>query len=418
VIEARRDLDSTRTNAPTSLEKIRELEQTVVVAEMRLQAFSAVLLAEQLEDAGGKGSEAWTRAATNALHLQRRLAVEDALLRVCVAQQAKALAETKSKDATNDASGKIKKDLLLVQKKIEDAELMLAEARKNLASDPATSYQPRANESYPAVSTGRRLAFARWLSDPSNPLTARVAMNHLWQRHFGRGLVATPADFGRNGRPPSHPQLLDWLAAEFMKQGWSMKTMHRLLVTSTTYRLASTPEAANAQIDPDNVYHWRMNSRRLEAEVVRDNLLYVTGSLDLTRGGPDIDHKLGLSSKRRSLYLRLAAEKEVEFLKIFDGPSVTECYERRPSVVPQQALALANSELAINQARHLAATLRAETGADPRWFVSEAFRRVLGRGPGPEETRLCAEFLSRPNERARENLVLVLLNHNDFVTVR
>jgi hypothetical protein len=284
------------------------------------------------------------------------------------------------------------------------------------------------------------------VADAQNPLTARVAMNHVWLRHFGRGLVPTPADFGRNGRPPSHPQLLDWLASEFTAQGWSMKAMHRLVVTSSTYRQASTPDDANAKLDPDNIYLWRMNSRRLEAEAVRDNLLYVSGSLDLTQGGPDIDHKLGLTSKRRSLYLRLAAEKEVEFLKIFDGPSVTECYERKPSVVPQQALALANSELALAQARLLARELSSGTEGDSTRFASLAFRRILARRPSPDEARLCADFLSQhkerverhhesklmpaslkadeqkasldPAQRARENLVLVLMNHNDFVTVR
>src|SRR4029077_8471733 len=131
----------------------------------------------------------------------------------------------------------------------------------------------------------------------------------------------------------------------------------------------------DAAIDPDNVYLWRMNSRRLEAEAVRDNLLYVTGNLDATVGGADIDEKLGLTSKRRSIYLRLAAEKEVEFLKIFDGPSVTECYQRKPSVMPQQALALANSELALSQARILAGRLAAEAGPEPARFVTLAFRR-------------------------------------------
>ena len=120
-----------------------------------------------------------------------------------------------------------------------------------------------------------------------------------------------------------------------------MKRIHRLIVTSSTYRMASTPDERNAKIDPDNTFLWRMNSRRMEAEVVRDNLLYVAGDLDLTMGGPDIDHMLGMKSKRRSIYLRQAAEKEVEFLKIFDGPAVTECYVRRPTVVPQQALAMA-----------------------------------------------------------------------------
>ena len=267
-------------------------------------------------------------------------------------------------------------------------------------------------------------------------------MNQIWLRHFGRGLVTTPADFGRNGRPPSHPQLLDWLASEFVARNWSMKAMHRLIVTSSAYRMASTPDDASARIDPDNIFLWRMNSRRLEAEAVRDNLLWVSGGLDLAMGGPDIDHKLGLTSKRRSLYLRSAAEKEVEFLKIFDGPSVTECYERRPSVMPQQALALANSELALAQAKSLARGLSDEAGADEGKFVSLAFPRLLARHPTREETRFCVAFLSHQNgpngrfatpirqqlepdsrshvsaQRARENLVLVLMNHNDFVTVR
>jgi hypothetical protein len=278
-------------------------------------------------------------------------------------------------------------------------------------------------DTYPAASTGRRLGFACWVASPDNPLTARVAMNHIWLRHFGQGIVPTPSDFGRNGRPPSHPQLLDWLAAEFMGQGWSMKTMHRLIITSSTYRMASTPDEANAEIDPDNVYLWRMPSRRMEAELVRDNLLYASGDLDAAMGGPDIDHKLGLTSKRRSLYLRIAAEKEVEFLKIFDGPSVTECYLRRPTVVPQQALALANSGLTLSQAKRLAERLANECGKDDAKFVAQAFRRILAREPRPDELRLCTTFLNEqgkqfPPGRARENLIAVLFNHNDFVTIR
>jgi hypothetical protein len=231
--------------------------------------------------------------------------------------------------------------------------------------------------------------------------------------------------------------LLDWLAAELMAQNWSMKAMHRLIVTSTTYRMASKPDDANLKIDPDNIYLWRMNSRRMEAEAVRDNLLYVSGNLDPAMGGPDIDHNLGLTSRRRSLYLRIAAEKEVEFLKIFDGPSVTECYMRKPSVMPQQALALANSELILREARHLAHTLAAESGEDDKAFVIRSFLAVLARQPNDDEVRTCADFLSKQtkrqdaplstisserstsaDQRARENLVLVLFNHNDFVTIR
>lgn len=194
--------------------------------------------------------------------------------------------------------------------------------------------------------------------------------------------------------------------------------MHRLIVTSAAYRMASTPDATNAKIDPDNIDLWRMPTRRMEGEAVRDNLLYVAGDLDSQMGGPDIDHMQGMQSKRRSVYLRSAAEKEVEFLKIFDGPSVTECYMRRPSVAPQQALALSNSELTLAEAKSLAVKLGAEKD-----FTRAAYRTILAREPKAEEAKLCAEFLSAEEkksspERARQNLILVLYNHNDFVTIR
>ena len=200
-----------------------------------------------------------------------------------------------------------------------------------------------------------------------------------------------------------------------------MKHLHRLIVTSSTYRQASTLDEANAKIDPDNKFLWRMNSRRMEAEVVRDNLLFVSGSLDLARGGPDIDHNLGLKSKRRSIYFRQAAEKEMEFLKIFDGPAVTECYARRPTVVPQQALALANSELTQNEARALVKKLSAAEGDEA--FARRAYESILARRPKAEELKLCREFLATRAQnlsvvRAREALVIVLFNHNEFVTVR
>jgi hypothetical protein len=500
--DARQALEKLRTNPTTQLEKVTEQELQTRAAERRLMALKAVLRAEVMQEVqanaaasqsqsrrddifvAGKSSDSsnsvrsdisdaapmglrnllglesinmslltelqppWTNAAMEAMSAQRHLAVAEAELKLHQSQIAQREAQSKADEArakTNNVE-KAAKELEVAKKKSGDAEKALADAREQLQASPTTAYKPRPTETYPSTSTGRRLAFARWVADAQNPLTARVAMNHVWLRHFGRGLVPTPADFGRNGRPPSHPQLLDWLASEFTAQGWSMKAMHRLIVTSSAYRQASTPDEANEKLDPDNIYLWRMNSRRLEAEAVRDNLLYVSGSLDPAMGGPDIDHKLGLTSKRRSLYLRLAAEKEVEFLKIFDGPSVTECYERKPSVVPQQALALANSELALAQARLLARELSSGTKGDPARFAALAFCRILARRPSQDEARLCAEFLSRrtergeqhnesklmpttlkmdeqkastdPAQRARENLVLVLMNHNDFVTVR
>jgi hypothetical protein len=163
-----------------------------------------------------------------------------------------------------------------------------------------------------------------------------------------------------------------------------------------------------------------MPSRQLEAEAVRDNLLYVADALDLTRGGPEIDEKLGLQSNRRSLYLRSAPEREVPFLKVFDGPNVTECYERRPSVTPQQALAMLNNEFSLSRVGSIAEKIRKDCGTDRNLFIVHAFRLLLARKPHSDEIAICREFLeaSEGSERACEKLVLALLNHNDFVTIR
>jgi hypothetical protein len=293
-----------------------------------------------------------------------------------------------------------------------------------------------------AGSTGRRLALARWIADRGNPLTARVAVNHVWMRHFGKPLVHTVANFGLNGQAPTHPALLDWLAVEFMESGWSMKKLHRLLVTSATYRLSSRSEPASLAADPDNRYLGRMNPRRMEAEVVRDSILAAAGQLDTTLGGAILDNKLGQTSPRRSLYFRFNTEYRVQFLDSFDPASPTECYARHESILPQQALALINSALALNQSRRLARRLADEA---PQAFVTAAFEQVLSRPPTAEERSRCERFLREqadlvhqpakltpfppspdavmppaadPAQRARENLIQVLFNHNDFVTIR
>jgi len=155
----------------------------------------------------------------------------------------------------------------------------------------------------------------------------------------------------------------------------------------------------------------------MDAELVRDNLLHVAGNMDYTMGGPEIDNQLGLTSTRRSVYLRIAAEKEVEFLKIFDGPAVTECYMRHSTVMPQQALALANSDLAFAQSKVLAENLSSISEDD--LFIEKLFQRVLARPAKKEELQYCRDFLQKENKaRARENLALVIINHNDFVTIR
>jgi hypothetical protein len=405
-------------------------EEDAILAELKHQALDAAVRAEQLEDAGLKASAAWETTAREASQLQKQLAVREARRQLAASHQAERTAPAKTRAEA--------------VKKAADAEKAFTQAEAEAKKPVTTAYAKRPVTVYPTTSTGRRLAFARWIADPENPLTARVAMNHIWLRHLGQAIVPSVFDFGRNGRPPSHPALLDWLAAEFMECGWSMKAMHRLLVTSSTYRLASTPDPASSALDRDNTYLWRLPSRRVEAEVVRDCIFYVAGQLDPALGGPDLELQLGLTTPRRSLYFRHAAEKQMEFLKLFDAPEVTECYQRKESVMPQQALALANSELTLKQARLLARTLAAQVGDDTAAFVAAAFERVLSRPPTADERSECVTFLQQrsrrydqdksgalatddregrtpapdPALRARENLVHVLLNHHDFVTLR
>jgi hypothetical protein len=415
--------------AEKALDALVLAELDLPLADWRDAALISSIQAERLEDAGKKDWQEWKTAAIAAGWAQRKATMLEARRNLLTAKQNLRVAPDKQKT-----------DAL---KKVADAEKALATAEAN-ADVVSTVYTKRPMTTYPATSTGRRLALARWIVDRQNPLAARVAMNHLWLRHFGKALVPTVFDFGRNGQPPSHPALLDWLAVEFMERGWSMKQMHRLIVTSSAYRRDSANDANNASLDPDNRSVWRMNVRRLEAELVRDSVLHVAGQLDRTLGGPDLDHKLGLTSRRRSLYFRHAHEKQMEFLYLFDAANVTECYQRNESVAPQQALALANSSLVLVQSRLLARDLskRADSAAA---FVKLGFEQVLGRQPTAQEQAECERFLREqaallgdpkkltaftagppsmvapsadPQLRARENLIHVLMNHNEFVTIR
>lgn len=292
-------------------------------------------------------------------------------------------------------------------------EKKLGEAKKKLAAataaltQPATGYTPVGKE-YPTKSSGRRTALGQWIGSTENPLTARVAVNHIWLRHFGTALVPTVFDFGLNGKVPTHPALLDWLATELMRSGWSMKALHRLILTSEAYQMRSTAGVEahpNAVADPENQWLWRMNPRRLEGEAVRDSMLSVAGELDGTMKGPEIDPTKGFESRRRSLYFSHSPDAQMEFLKVFDGPNPTECYQRNESVVPQQALAMANSQLSQELAQKLAKRLEGPA------FVDRAFQTILGRLPSAAERTLAATATAG-------NLVHALFNHNDFVTIR
>jgi hypothetical protein len=414
------------------------------MVEVRHSALAAAIRAEELEDAGKKDTAEWRRVAESASRLQRRQSVLGARALVVLARQSL---------ITMGATYLELAEKALAQAESEESQPPTIAYTRRPASYPQAppSYGQTSNAPYPCTSTGRRLALARWIADKKNPLTARVAVNHIWMRHFGKPLVPTVFDFGGNGRPPTHPALLDWLACELMASpgresggGWSMKHLHWLIVTSAAYRMDSNDDPANAAKDADNVYLWRMNSRRMEAETVRDSLLHVAGQLDETMGGPDIDQNLGLTSRRRSIYLRHAAEKQTEFLLLFDAAPVTECYRRVESVVPQQALALANSTLSQAQARLLARKL-ASQAEDAAAFIRLGFEHVLGRLPTEAEQCECERFLTDqaalladraklsaftsgpassvppsadPTLRAREDLIHVLMNHNEFVTIR
>jgi hypothetical protein len=260
-----------------------------------------------------------------------------------------------------------------------------------------------------------RLALANWLASPANPLVARVWVNRVWQWHFGRGLVATSSDFGVKGTPPSHPELLDYLASEFLAGG-STKHLHRLIVTSAAYRLASTPHAANAERDPDNVYLWRWQPRRLEAEVIRDVLLCVAGELDSRMGGPGKPDET--PSKRRGLYLLQKRDHPAMLPGLFDGPSASaeSCPRRGVSTVPLQALYLLNNRFARDRAHAFARRVQQQAGDHRDRQIATVFRLALGRAPSSAERQSCERFFARHGEEgALEALCQAVLNTNEFV---
>lgn len=292
---------------------------------------------------------------------------------------------------------------------------------------------------FPARSTGRRSALAHWITDARHPLTARVAVNHLWMRHFGTALVPTVFDFGRKGGIPIHRDLVDWLASEFVDSGWDLKHLHRLIVTSATYRMSSSTAnlSTNLEKDPDNLRWWRRLPVRLESQAVRDSILLQAGALDATLGGPSVPAAEQPTSRRRSLYFFHSNNDQNLFLTTFDDATVKECYRREQSIVPQQALALANSQLVHDNLPLIAARLQAECSrtapgtevTDPT-FIRHAFQILLGITPSPAESAAAEQALQAWRHgageggqgsnggSARMNLVWALLNHNDFVTLR
>ena len=283
--------------------------------------------------------------------------------------------------------------------------------------------------------SGRRRALAEWLVSPDNPLTARVIVNRIWSHHFGRGIVATLDNFGKMGELPTHPELLDWLAVEFVEQGWSVKQLHRLLMTSETYRASSQwTSEDNMRVDPQNKLVWRYQSRRLDAEIVRDSILAVSGGLRRDVGGPAVFPALpaevlsqmshGIWNKqkdgpevwRRSVYIYRKRGLPFPLLETFDLPDQNiSCAARAVSTVPTQALMLLNDEFVIRQAGLFAQRVEEAEPGDAARQIDLAYRLAVGRSPDAKELELAREFIAA---RGLAGLTHVLLNLNEFVYQR
>jgi hypothetical protein len=315
-------------------------------------------------------------------------------------------------------------------------------------------------EAVPSGTSGRRAALARILVDPQNPLTARVMVNRLWHHHFGQGLVGSPSDFGLKGDRPTHPELLDWLARDFVAHDWSLKHVHRRIVLSAAYRQSSQHRTDAAAIDPANRLLWKFPRRRLEGEAIRDGLLAVSGRLNPKQGGPSVFPELpqGMESRggwpvtkdaaerdRRSIYVFVRRNTRYPMFETFDMPDTHEsCARRNVTTSPVQALTLLNSTITLDLARSLAARVLGEAGSDPARQVDSAWRLAWSRHPDADERVAALNFLtaqrnllasrpasqppltppphpladSDPNSAAAlADLCHALMNANEFVTL-
>jgi hypothetical protein len=269
-------------------------------------------------------------------------------------------------------------------------------------------------------STGRRSVLAAWLTNPRNPLTARVMVNRIWHYHFGRGIVATPGDFGRRGAAPTHPALLDYLSTYFVENGWSMKKMHRLILLSNTYRQSSDSQADAVAADPDNTLLWRYSRRRMEAEAIRDSMLSVSGLLNPKMGGPGVfppvpsgvltelsataaaggwkTEKDPAQSNRRSVYIFVRRNLRYPMLQEFDSANTFEsAHVRTNTVTPAQSLDLLNNDLVLDWARAFAGRVLNDGGEirEASGQVDRAFRLAFGRSATAEDQKMAAAFLER-----------------------
>ena len=454
LLEAAETLSEDRTELSGSQEeadfavfegKVRVSVYRLSAVQSEMDALRAKIDADKVRYQGAPGDE--QTVAMRASQFERQAKLDEA--RYQLAQRQHALKTAQLGDLSDEKVAQSIKD---IKAEVKTAQETLEEAEKEL-SVKSSEYTPLGPQ-HPKQSTGRRTFLAQQIVRRDNPLTARVAVNHMWAWHFGSAIVETRENLGRNGSAPSHPRLLDWLAVEFMENGWKMKSLHRMIVTSQVYRMSSThavPGSVNSTRDPENRYFWRFNSHRVESEVVRDSILRVSGQLDMRIGGKEISESQGLTVPRRSLYFEHHGEGRMQWLELFDAPNPVDCYQRSTSIRPQQALAMANSELAVKQGRLLARRLHEQiddvTAAGNRAYIKAAFEQILTRSPASDEYQVSLDFLAQqvtffhqiestseetdpqskegadfpaedPVVRARENLVQALFSHSDFLTVR
>ena len=295
-----------------------------------------------------------------------------------------------------------------------------------------------------AKSSGRRTVLADWLASPKNPLTARVMVNRVWQHHFGRAIVETPNDFGKNGSPPSHPELLDYLAAEFVEHGWSVKAMHKQIMLTRAWQQSSKAENTKGEvIDPSNALLWRQNLRRLEAEAIRDTVLSATGKLNLAMGGhgvyPDLPPEVlstqsvpgkgwGKSSaverNRRSVYLFVKRTLLIPMMESFDAPNPDKSAPvRAVTTIAPQSLILLNSAFMDQQSEALARRIEQQAGRDSSAQVNEVYKLVLARAATSAERDAGAHYIDLNKSKgvspevALQRFCKVALNLNEVVYV-
>jgi hypothetical protein len=381
----------------------------------------------------------------------RRLEVEKSALAETEETRRLAAARKRSDELKNEIKSAQKKreDFAKTQPVIESAYAMaegpqIANAKLLIRGEPK-NFGPEIPRRFLEVLGGQpvgtdqkgsgRLELAEWITDRSNPLTARVIVNRIWQSHFGRGIVQTPNDFGVRGMPPTHPELLDYLTRRLVESGWSVKALHRLILDSRAYRMSSEGRPENAKVDPNNDWLWKFSRRRLEGEEIRDAMLAVSGGLDRTMGGEHpfppqktwqyTQHRPFLEvyeTDRRSVYVMIQRIRRHPFFALFDGADTNASTGvRGTSTTPLQALYLMNDPFVHAQAKRLAARLAAER-ADDAGRIERAWQLAFGRAPSASERSAAAEFVAKVRARssdaeAWESYARVVLRTNEFIYV-